>query len=104
MDTFEKARLKYEKNRTQQGRGLPKTLGQFYDEPEVEEVVAPKEKPPSATKHGVIECQVVLPDRTFKVTVTKRDIYSNVQSSKVNEANVKKCLIDGFRSLMGDVG
>lgn len=94
MNQFEAAKLKAEKNAE---RRSSKYVVPAPSEPEPL-VVAPKEKP----KHAVfIKVTVQLPDRELSVCLTKPHVYQNISPNRLTKSEIKKCLEDGFRPLLG---
>ncbi len=75
MNQFDKARLKYEKNRIQQGRELPNVEVAESRQPVVEIQQAPKEKPVKQQHAAFIHVKVVLPDRELIVCLMKPQVY-----------------------------
>lgn len=102
MDQFEAAKLKHAKNYERQHRVKiePEPLPVVVPDSLPVLLQAPKEKPKHA---AVIHVMVVLPDREFTFSLTKPHIYQNITANRLNKSEVKKCLEDGLRPLLGSL-
>jgi hypothetical protein len=97
MNEFERAMAKTEKREHRKTLTLPKAS-------EINTGViasaVPKEK---AFKDAIIEVLVVLPGREFCFTLVKTNVLSNVNPSKMNEAEFRKAIVQGLAPLLGNV-
>ena len=96
MDTFEAARQKHAKNLERRTRNIKEPAAQ---EVPAQEIQAPKEKPKSAA--AFIHVKVVLPDRELSVCLMRPQVYQNVVPNRLTKSEIKKCVEDGFRPLLG---
>jgi hypothetical protein len=100
MDQFEAARQKHAKNKDRNDRyrvvEAPPSMPA-----EAQEV--PIEKPATSVKSsdGILEVRLVLPDGDVLVRFKKPHIYGNAVRSLLTKNEVRKCVMNGFRPLLG---
>lgn len=97
MNQFEAAKLKAAKQAERKARYVPSVTLKTEDFVETPQE-APKEKPKQA---AFIHVKVVLPDREITVCLMKPGIYQNISPNRLTKSEIKKCIEDGFRPLLG---
>jgi hypothetical protein len=117
MDSFERARLKYEKKRIQQGRDLPKA-------PETEAVIRPEDivqrdipdtvvyqtpailqdkNPKKKTSNGVINISITIDGSEYEYSFTAPGMSGNLNANDKTKKGMEALLLSALSVRMGKI-
>ena len=97
MDAFERARLKHAKNLERKERSQESAV-ESPKAPDPVPTVVLRTKP---THEAIVEVKLTHPDGEVVVVMMKPHIYANANKSRLNKSEIKRCVENGFRPLLG---